>query len=112
LWSFCYANAKNVERIKGNPEHAGSVWTWTALDVDSRLIVSWHVSQEREIADAADFLEDLHQRLSQRIMLATDGWLSYPPAVEQVFGSQVDYGQLVKEYEDGHYTGAERTVIT
>ena len=111
LWSFCYAKAKNVEHIKGNPEHAGTVWTWTGLAVDSRLIVSWHVSQGREIPDATEFMFDLQQRLANRVTLATDGWLSYAEAVDKAFGGEVDYGQLVKEYEDGHYVGADRTVI-
>ena len=115
LWSFCYAKTKQVERgIKGNPEHAGSVWTWTALAVESRLIVSWHVSMGRDMDNAVDFLGDLRQRLDRRITLVTDGMISYADAVDRTFGGDVDYGQVVKQYdgERGRYSGSERTAIT
>ena len=113
LWSFCYAKAKNVERIKGNPEHAGSVWTWTAMDVDSRLILTWHVSQARDKENATEFMQDVGQRLNRRVTVVTDGLESYVEAVEQAFGSEVDYAQLVKQYEGerGAYSGAIKTVV-
>ena len=114
LWSFCYAKAKNVSRVRGTPEHVGSVWTWTALAVESRLIVSWHVSMGRDMENAIEFLGDLKRRLADRVTLLTDGFIPYADAVDRTFGSDVDYAQLVKQYKgkNGSYSGAEKTTIT
>ena len=98
IWAFVYAKAKNAPNIKGTPEYVGNVWTWTALDVDSRLILTWHVSVGRDKDNAYDFMADLQQRLTRRVTLVTDGLESYVDAVEQTFGSEIDYAQLVKQY--------------
>ena len=84
------------------------------MAVESRLIVSWHVSMGRDMDNAVEFLGDLQQRLSHRVTLTTDGFIPYADAVDRTFGIEVDYGQLVKQYEGkgGSYSGAERTVIT
>ena len=111
LWSFCYAKAKKAPYIQGSPDYAGSVWTWTALDVDSRLIVNWHVSIGRDKESAIDFMHDLRQQLSRRVSIVTDGLDSYIEAVEREFGSEADYAQLVKQYEGSRYVEAERAVI-
>ena len=97
IWSFCYAKAKNVEYAKNAPGFAGDVWTWTALDTDSKMILSYEVG-DRSQWTAIEFLDDLKRRLAGRIQLTTDGHGGYQGAVEAVFGSDVDYAQLVKFY--------------
>ena len=93
IWSFCYAKQKNAEGLPG----AGNLWTWVALDPDTKLIISWLVSPERDSESACQFIEDLHSRLANRIQLTTDGLLAYPEAVEAAFGGDIDYAQLVRE---------------
>jgi len=75
----------------------GNCWTWTALDADTKLAICWHVGL-REAADAVMFMENLASRLSNRIQLSTDGFPGYFYAVDNAFGSAVDYGQIVKSY--------------
>ena len=113
IWSFCYAKRKNADTIKGKPGYAGDVWTWTGLDRDSRLIVSWLVSHGRDAEYASEFMTDLRSRLSNRVQLSTDGNKAYLQGVEDAFGSEVDYAQLVKIYgERGRYEGAEKYAIS
>ncbi len=107
IWSFCYAKKANVPTAKKAPEAAGDVWTWTALDADSKLMISWHVG-DRTYEDAVWLLEDVQARLNTRIQLTTDGLGSYPPAVAKVFGIDVDYAQLVKLYKSDTPTTPER----
>ncbi len=95
LWSFCYAKEKNVADAKSPPPGAGDVWTWTAIDCDSKLIVSWWVG-DRSGATAAAFMKDLRSRLAGHVHLTTDRYTPYPEAVEAAFGDDVDYEQLVK----------------
>jgi IS1 family transposase len=97
IWSFCYAKAKNVANAKAAPERAGDVWTWTALDRDSKMIVSYLVGgRDSEYANA--FMQDVADRLANRVQLTTDGHRAYLNAVEGAFGADVDYAQLVKIY--------------
>ncbi len=97
IWSFCYAKARNVPAAKTAPGSAGDVWTWTALDADSKLIVSWLVGgRDAEYANA--FMQDVADRLANRVQLTTDGNISYLDAVERAFGIDVDYAQLIKIY--------------
>ena len=97
IWSFCYAKQKNVPTAKAAPEGAGDVWTWTALDADSKLIVSWLVgSRDAECANA--FMLDVAERLANRVQLTTDGHGPYLQAVEGAFGIDVDFAQLIKLY--------------
>ena len=112
IWSFCYAKAKNAEYVKGCPEYAGSLWTWTALDPVTKLIISWEVSPARELEYAVRFMADLQSRLKNRVQLSTDGLKSYIEAVEDAFGSEVDYAQMVKEYEKNTYVGSEKIRIS
>ena len=107
IWSFCYAKKANVQAAKKAPEGAGDVWTWTALDADSKLMVSWHVG-DRTVEDAVWLLEDVQARIKTRIQLTTDGLGSYPPAVAQVFGLDIDFAQLVKVYRTEHGVSPER----
>ena len=97
IWSFCYAKAKNVPTAKAAPEGAGDVWTWTALDADSKLIVSWLVGG-RDADYANEFMQDVADRLTNRVQLTTDGHYAYLDAVERAFGIDVDYAQLIKVY--------------
>src|SRR5579871_1272022 len=76
IWSFCYAKAKNVASAKAAPEGAGDVWTWTALDRDTKLIVSFLIGG-RDAGYATEFMEDLKSRLSTRVQLTTDGHKPY-----------------------------------
>lgn len=97
IWSFTYAKAKNVKTAKDAPEGAGDTWTWTALDADSKLIVSFLVGG-RDAEYAMEFMDDLRSRLANRVQLTTDGHRAYLEAVEGAFGADVDYAQLVKIY--------------
>ena len=96
-WTFTYAKAKNVATAKAAPEGAGDTWTWTALDADAKLIVSWLVGP-RDAGSAFTFVSDLAERLAGRTQLTSDGLKLYVEAVEDVFGADVDYSQLVKLY--------------
>src|SRR5947209_1793670 len=112
IWSFTYAKQKNVARAKAAPAGAGDTWTWTALDADSKLIVSWLVGG-RDGEYALAFMEDIRSRLANRVQLTTDGHRAYLLAVEETFGADVDYAQLVKIYGEapdafkGRYSPAE-----
>lgn len=104
IWSFTYAKAKNVENAKAAPDNAGDTWTWTALDAESKLIVSILVGG-RDAEYANEFMNDVASRLATRAQLTTDGHKAYLEAVEGAFGADVDYGMLVKQY--GEPTGQE-----
>jgi len=116
IWSFVYSKAKNVETAKAAPQGAGDVWTWTALDADSKLIVSYFVG-DRSGQSAIALMDDLRSRLENRVQLTTDGHKAYLEAVEGAFGGDVDYAQLVKLYGEapeafkGRYSPAECTGI-
>ena len=97
IWSFTYAKQKNVATAKSAPEGAGDTWTWTALDADSKLIVSWLVGP-RDAGSAFTFVSDLADRLADRTQLTSDGLSLYVSAVEDAFGADVDFSQLVKLY--------------
>ncbi len=107
IWSFCYAKKAKVPTAKAAPEGSGDVWTWTALDAENKLMISWHVG-DRTLDDATWLLEDVQARIMNRIQLTTDGLGSYPPAVAQVFGIDVDFAQLVKIYGPEGGTTPER----
>jgi IS1 family transposase len=97
IWSFCYAKEKNVpEEMKGK-FGVGDVWTWVALDADTKLVPSWLVGK-RDAGYAFQFMSDLAARLANRVQLSTDGHKSYLTAVEDVFGADIDYAQIVKIY--------------
>ena len=97
IWSFCYSKEKNVSASKAAPEFSGDVWTWTALDSDSKLIVSYVIG-DRSTATALEFMDDLKARLAERVQLTSDGHNVYREAVETVFGGEVDFAQLIKLY--------------
>ena len=96
IWSFCYAKEKNVP-VEKEGTGAGSVWTWTAIDADSKLIISY-LCGGRDAAWAAQFMRDLASRVTTRIQITTDGHRAYAEAVEGAFGMNVDYAMLIKLY--------------
>lgn len=105
VWCFCYAKDKNLpDAMRGEPG-VGSMWTWTAIDADSKLIVSWRLGA-RDAANAHRFMSDVSERLANRIQLTTDGNRVYLDAVDQYFG-EIDYAMLVKHY--GTETGTPET---
>ncbi len=107
IWSFVYAKQKNVKTAKAAPSDAGDVWTWTALDSDSKMILSWMVGG-RDAGYAIEFMDDLRSRLANRVQLTTDGHKAYLEAVEGAFGGDVDYAQLIKLYGEEPHKSPER----
>jgi IS1 family transposase len=105
IWSFVYAKEKNKPQ---DMDTAGDVWTWTAIDADSKLILSWLVG-DRSQDSAAEFIRDVYRRVINRVQITTDGLPTYLEAITDSFGSQVDFAQLVKIYgKDGSYGNAEK----
>lgn len=97
IWAFCYAKDKNLPEHMRGMDGVGSVWTWTAIDSDSKLMISWMVG-DRDAGCAGRFMLDLSRRLDGRCQLTTDGHAVYERAVQDAFGWQVDYAMLVKHY--------------
>jgi len=116
IWSFTYAKQKNVAAAKAAPADAGDTWTWTAIDADNELMISWLVGG-RDGEYAMAFMDDLRSRLANRVQLTSDGHKAYLEAVEGAFGGDVHYAQLVKLYGAspesmmGRYSPAECTGI-
>ena len=112
VWAFCYSKQKNVASAKAAPGGAGDVWTWTALEASSKLLVSYMVGG-RDGEYAMALMDDLRSRLATRVQLTTDGHRAYLNAVEEAFGDDIDYAQLIKLYGDapeafkGRYSPAE-----
>ena len=106
IWSFIYAKQAHVERAKSAPPEAGDVWTWTAIDADNKLLISWMIGP-RDMTTAAPFLMDLRERVVGRPQITSDGLAAYPGAVEMAFGADVDFAQLIKIYGN-EGTEAER----
>jgi len=107
IWSFCYAKAKNVPEDKKGQFGYGDVWTWTAICADSKLVPGWLVGT-RDAETASIFMEDLASRFSHRVQLTTDGWKSYLEAVDDAFGTNIDYAMLVKMYGDSMETKVQK----
>ena len=114
IWSFTYAKQKNVKAAKAAPDGAGDTWTWTALEADTKMILSYFVGG-RDGECAAWFISDLAARLANRVQLTSDGHKAYLEAVEGAFGADIDYAQLVKIYgaspdsAKGRYSPADCT---
>ncbi len=99
IWSFTYAKAKNVPTAKAAPDGAGDVWTWTALDADTKLMVSYFVG-DRSGESALILADDLRARLSSdRVQITTDGHNAYLRAIEEAFGADADYATIEKIYK-------------
>jgi IS1 family transposase/lambda repressor-like predicted transcriptional regulator len=109
IWSFCYAKQKNVpEEFVGTPGY-GDVWTWVAIDADTKLVPSWLIG-ERTTQDCWVFLSDLKSRIKvgNRIQLTTDGFGSYPPVVDSLWRNAIDYATVVKDYKSPTEEDARR----
>jgi IS1 family transposase len=105
IWSFVYAKEKNKPT---GMEDAGDVWTWTAIDADTKLIVSWYVGN-RDAESGSEFMNDVAKRLSNRVQLTTDGLHTYLDAVSDAFATHVDFAQLQKIYgKEGNTGSAEK----
>lgn len=106
VWSFTYCKQGNIPVHMKGQDGIGDTWTWVAIDADSKLIPSWHVGN-RDAEDAYWFIHDLKGRLANRVQLTSDGHRPYLQAVEDAFGSEIDYSMLVKLY--GRETGKSET---
>jgi len=119
IWAYCYAKDKNLpDSMRGQPG-VGSIWTWTALDAESKLIVGWRLGA-RDAANAHAFTTDLAERLANRVQLTTDGNRLYVNAVDSAFKGDIDYAQLVKlygnpdeerQYSPGKCLGADKKQV-
>jgi IS1 family transposase len=120
IWSFVGAKEKNTTSEKKS-EGWGDVWTWVALDADTKLVPCWYVGL-RDAASAYHFMHDLSARMSNRVQLTTDGLNLYLPAVGEAFGTDVDYAMLVKiygepertdaRYSPAHCMGAKKAIMS
>ncbi len=110
IWSFCYAKEKNVPADKKGKFGYGDIWTWVAIDADTKLVPSFMVGN-RDARTAKIFIDDLASRLASRVQLTTDGHRPYLEAVEGAFGSEIDYAMLIKLYassqEETRYSPAD-----
>jgi IS1 family transposase len=97
IWSFCFSKRTNTPEERQDILGYGDVWTWVAMDADSKLVPCWHVGR-RDGQAAYEFMMDLSERLAHRVQLTTDGHKPYLEAVESAFGSGVDYAMLIKLY--------------
>jgi IS1 family transposase len=98
IWSFCYSKEKNAtQEMWKRVGYAGDVWTFAAIDADTKLVISWAMGR-RDAGCAADFLQDVAGRLANRIQLTTDGHRMYLTAVPDAFGNDFYYAQLVKVF--------------
>lgn len=96
-WSFVHSKQRNVKPENWGKGH-GDAWTWVALDADSKLVINWLVGG-RDADYGRLFVEDLADRLQDRVQLTSDGWQVYREAVERAFGGKVDYAMLIKNYK-------------
>jgi IS1 family transposase len=97
IWAFCYAKEANVPDEHKGEFGYGDIWTWVAMDADTKLVLSWLVG-ERDTPTAVEFMMDVRDRITNRTQLTTGGLVCYLTAVEEAFGADVDYAQLVKVY--------------
>ena len=97
IWNFVYAKEKNVPASMKGQVGIGSVWTWVAIDAETKLIPAWLVGL-RDGEYAREFVNDLAARLANRVQITTDGLKAYLEAIEGAFGGEVDYAVLHKVY--------------
>jgi hypothetical protein len=108
IWAYSYCKQRKVPFAKNAPEEAGDLWTWVAIDADTKLVPSWRVG-DRSGATAIEFVCDLSKRLANRVQVTSDGHRAYLEAVEAGFGADVDYAQLYGEvpHPAGRYSPAQ-----
>jgi IS1 family transposase len=124
IWSFVYSKEKNVPESMENVEGVGDVWTWTAIDADTKLIIDFFVGN-RDAESANIFMNNVALRLNTKVQLTTDGLKAYLEAVTDAFGSRIDFAQLVKiyggtgdgvstekKYSPAECTGAKKNVVS
>lgn len=99
IWAFCYGKNKRLPPDKAGRYGYGDVWTWTAVDPDSKVVVCWLVG-DRELSSATRFMRDVSHRVAHRVQITSDGYHGYPIAVEAAFGADVHYGMLIKDYSE------------
>ena len=122
IWAFVYAKEKNVTEAMRNG--SGDAWTWTAIDADSKLIVSWFVGS-RDAESANIFMHDVASRLANKVQLTTDGHKPYLEAVDNAFKLDIDFAQLIKiygepggekssegKYSPSEYSGSIKKIIS
>ena len=97
IWGFAWCKERALSAAKAAPPGSGSIWTWTCLDADSKFLVSYLVGR-RDYGSALYFVSDIRERVDGRFQLSTDGLTHYRGAVEEVFGSDIDYGMQIKEF--------------
>lgn len=111
IWSYCQMKQKNIPDERKDEWGIGDVWTWTAIDAETKLVPCWLVGA-RDAVFAVEFMKDLASRLAHRVQLTTDGHRAYLYAVDQAFGTMIDYAMLIKVYgkekvEPGRYSPPE-----
>lgn len=122
IWAFIGCKQKNVKTMEQMKKGWGDIWTWTALDAKTKLVPCWYVGT-RDGSAAYHFIHDLKDRLANRVQLTTDGHKAYLEAVEDAFGSEIDYAMLQKiygvapeggevRYSPAQCMGAKRAVIS
>jgi IS1 family transposase len=97
IWAFVYAKDKNVPKEMKGQFGVGDVWTFTAIDAETKLVPTWHIGR-RNMEDATIFMKDLAGRMRNKVQLTTDGHKMYLEAVEEAFGCEIDFSQLIKIY--------------
>jgi IS1 family transposase len=107
IWSFVEMKEKQAKGKAQRPANVGDTWTWTGIDADSKLIISWFIGS-RDANAAWTFMRDLASRLTNRVQLTTDGHRAYLDAVIGAFGTSIDYAMLVKQYGNPPATTPER----
>lgn len=107
IWSFVGAKAKNATPEQKEALGWGDVWVWTSIDADTKLVPCWLVGARNPTA-ANEFIQDLADRLANRVQLTSDGYHFYLEAVEKAFGSDIDYAMLVKAYGQGELKDERR----
>jgi len=121
IWSFCGMKEKNVPKMRRGELGVGDVYTWVAIDADTKLVPSWLIGQ-RWVEYAKLFIDDLASRMANRVQLTSDGHKPYLTAVESSFGNNIDYAMLVKiysnpgstenrQYSPGECCGANKTPV-
>lgn len=115
IWAFTYAKDKTLKRgqVKAGHPRAGSIWTWTCVCADTRLMPAWRVG-DRTTETAIPFMRDLASRLRHRVQITSDGHKPYMEATEDAFGGDVDFAMLVKQYggPQNRYQGSEALIVS
>lgn len=97
IWSYCHAKERNLPEKKRDNRNYGSMWTWTAIDARTKLIVSWHLGK-RTSRDAHVFARDMARRVKSYVQISTDGLNMYNDALQEAFGRRLDHGQEIKVF--------------